>query len=158
MKYNIVVDTREQHPIDCSEFASCAGVIDKKLDYGDYAIEGLESLIFIDRKASVAELAGNITKARFKKLIDKAADFKYKYLLLEFSAEEVLNYPYGSGLPKSVMKKIRVRGPYVMSSLLEYASHHNIQILFCTNRLCAKKILSSLLDKIYAEESSCTTE
>jgi ERCC4-type nuclease len=157
-KYNIVVDTREKNPIDCKDFESCASVVSKKLDHGDYAIEGLEKLIFIDRKASVSELAGNITTKRFAKLIDAASQFKYKYLLLEFSASDVFDFPYGAGLPKSVVRKIRVRGPFIMSALLEYAHNHNIQILFCSNKLHAKKMLASLLDKIYKSEILCTTE
>lgn len=53
------MDSREQYPY------AFGGAEVRKLDYGDYTLAGKENEIFIERKASVAELAGNLTTKRF---------------------------------------------------------------------------------------------
>lgn len=62
---------------------------DVKLSEGDYAIEGHENLVLIERKGSIRELRDNLfagdaprAKKAFKRLADAC---KYPYLLLDFS-------------------------------------------------------------------------
>ena len=43
----------------------------KKLNTGDYSIEGMESIFTIERKMSVSEIANNITENRFKDVLDR---------------------------------------------------------------------------------------
>lgn len=67
MSIRIVADTREQKPLE--PFVLEKGervylpVVRAKLDEGDYAIEGHEQTIFIERK-SVEDLYGTITQGR----------------------------------------------------------------------------------------------
>jgi len=40
--FTVIKDTREQDGYFFSEFNTCAGMIDQKLDTGDYSILGME--------------------------------------------------------------------------------------------------------------------
>ena len=47
----LLVDTREQNPLDCSRFARWFSGIEKKaLALGDYSIAGLEEVCVVERK------------------------------------------------------------------------------------------------------------
>ena len=60
--FTIIVDTREQTPWEFG-FHNTAK---RKLDTGDYSMEGYESLFTIERKRSVSEIANNLSENRFK--------------------------------------------------------------------------------------------
>ena len=90
--FTVIRDTREQEGYYFSEFNTCAGMIDQKLDTGDYSIQGMEDKICIERKGCVEELAQNLgsKKHAFINEINRMEDFPHKYIVLEFSLEEVL--------------------------------------------------------------------
>lgn len=91
----LIRDTREKigHGWDWGEDEIFRGTTLEKLSVGDYSIQGLEHLIFIDRKESVFEIMKNITEKRFHNLIHKAAKYKYKYIIFEFPESELVNFP-----------------------------------------------------------------
>ena len=78
--FTIIVDTREQQPWIFDNYAKAH----KKLDTGDYSVEGLEHLLTIERKKSSSEFATNIVESRFKDVVMRLSQFKYSFLLLEF--------------------------------------------------------------------------
>ena len=86
-KFVVIRDTREHKNkgwyFKESEF--CQGMVEKKLDTGDYSIEGLEDVLCIERKASVSEIAANLVDKRFDRELDRMESFKYRFLILEFS-------------------------------------------------------------------------
>lgn len=147
-KYTIICDTREKTPWSFKETETCTGSIIKKVDYGDYSIAGLEDLIFIERKATPSEIAGNITEARFKKLLKTASSFKYKFIICEFSLPNLLSFPYSSSLPKRIVKTIRIKGPFILSQLQNYSIEYGMNVVFCDNALNAQKYVESLFKKI----------
>ena len=59
--YKVIKDTREQDGYTFESFTgrytSCKGMVVKKLDTGDYSLEGLEDKLCIERKGRVSELA-----------------------------------------------------------------------------------------------------
>ena len=59
-KYTVIRDTREQEGYYFSEYGLCEGMIDQKLDTGDYSIQGMEDKVCIERKGCVEELAINL--------------------------------------------------------------------------------------------------
>ena len=102
-KYVVVRDTREKEGQGWS-FASsknCDGMVDRKLDTGDYTIQGFEETLTIDRKGSVAEFAGNLYQDRFLRELDRMASYKVAIVLLEFSMDDVMAWPASSGLPEA---------------------------------------------------------
>ena len=66
----------------------------RKLDTGDYSIEGLEAFISIDRKKSVNEVIANISnrtdRIRFRKELDRAKDLEYFYIMCEFGISDIM--------------------------------------------------------------------
>lgn len=146
--FTVVRDTREQKPWTFRKTEYCTGTIDQKLDHGDYAIEGLEHKIFIERKASEVEIAGNVIEKRFPKLLLAAEKYEYRFIICEFSLDRVLNYPFGSDLPASVKKRIKVRGPYLLSNIQNWQINHGIHVVFCDNKSYAQKFTLSLMKKI----------
>ena len=90
--YTVIRDTREQEGYHFGEFGACAGMIDQKLDTGDYSIIGLEDKICIERKGCVEELAQNLgsKKSTFLREIDRMDAFPHKYMILEFSLDDLL--------------------------------------------------------------------
>ena len=91
--FTVIKDTREQDGYYFSKFNTCAGMIEHKLDTGDYSIQGLEDKVCIERKGCVEELAINLgsKKHAFMNEINRMESFIHKYLILEFSLEELLN-------------------------------------------------------------------
>ena len=51
--FTVIKDTREQEGYYFSKYNTCAGMVDRKLDTGDYSIEGMEHLICVERKGCV---------------------------------------------------------------------------------------------------------
>lgn len=143
--FTIIVDTREQQPWTFEHYATAH----RKLDTGDYSIEGLEDLLCIERKKSASEFANNIVESRFKDLIFRMSNIKYSFLLLEFDLEDLLVYPIGSTVPKKMWDKIKVGPPFLIKNILELQINHNIIVYFCGDSSNAEKMAEYILKKIY---------
>lgn len=91
--YTIIRDTREQTgwtwaaDVDKSYYIPILGTVTSCLDAGDYSVQGKEGLIRIERKASFAELYGNLVdkdnKERFYREMEKLKDIPYKCIVIE---------------------------------------------------------------------------
>jgi hypothetical protein len=143
--FTIIIDTREQQPWTFDEHVTA----NKKLDAGDYSIEGLQEIFAIERKKSINEVANNIVEPRFKDAIARLAQCKYSFLLLEFGMTEVLNYPVGSNLPKRLWDKIKITPAFLMKNILDWQLKHNIKVIFCNNSSNAEKTAEYIIKKIH---------
>lgn len=146
--FTIIIDTREQQPWTFNNHT----VANRKLDTGDYSIEGLEDLLAIERKKSVSEFANNITESRFIDVVDRLSNIKYAFLLLEFDLEDVLIYPVGSTVPKKMWDKIKISPAFIIKHLLELQLNHNIKVIFCGDSHNAEKIAEFILKKVHYVE------
>jgi hypothetical protein len=144
-EFTIIVDTREQQPWEFEHHA----VAHKKLDTGDYSIEGLEDILCIERKKSSSEFANNIVESRFKDVIERMSQMKYSFLLLEFYLEDLLIYPIGSTVPKRMWDKIKISPAFLIKNILELQLNHNIIVYFCGTATNAKKMAEHILKKIF---------
>jgi len=131
----IVVDTREQKPLFKGK-----DTITKKLDVGDYSIEGFETKIGIERK-SCSDLFGTLGggHARFKKELARATLLDYFAIVIEGSNTTVENKDF-DGSHHSRMKG------YVINKIL-FTLHikYGIPVFYCINRVEAKRVVKSLL-------------
>ena len=146
---NILIDTKEKIPYTFSSFATSAEFIHTNVHTGDYTIKGLEDIICIERKKNVAELAGNVTQPRFIKELKRMSEIKHSFLLLEFSYFDIDIYPEGSDLPKKVRRKLKIKGPYIMSFLANIPFQYGVHIYMCGNRDYAEHTTYKLLEKAY---------
>ena len=148
--FTVIIDTREQQPWEFSNYA----VANRKLDTGDYSIEGLEHLLCVERKKSVSEFANNIVESRFKDVVMRMSQLKYSFLLLEFDLQDILIYPVGSTVPKRMWNKIKISPAFLLKSILESQLNHNIIVYFCGNSHDAEKLAEYIFKKIYYIEKN----
>jgi hypothetical protein len=91
----VLVDTREQYPFDFSRFPNwIADEKRKALKAGDYSIEGMETLLVLERK-SLSDLITTVIqqRTRFFKICEKMTKYRWRAVLIEASYEDVKS-PY----------------------------------------------------------------
>ena len=159
MKHVILRDTREKQGWDFEPLEKCEAQIDIGLKTGDYTLEGLETSLCIERKASTGELAMNLGKKRktFEAEIERMSHFRWAYIICEFSIDDLMMFPKKSGIPKSKWRFVRMNGKFMWRKLSEYEEDHGIQVVFCDNRETAKDRVIRIFDdvtEILAREES----
>jgi ERCC4-type nuclease len=143
--FTIIIDTREQQPWSFEHYTTA----NRKLDTGDYSIEGLEDVVCIERKKSISEVANNLTESRFIDVVDRMSKYKYPFLLLEFDLAQVFSYPIGSTLPRRLWDKVKISPAFIMKHILELQINHNIKVLFCGSSSDAEKMAEYILKKVH---------
>lgn len=141
----VVIDTREQMPWEFGFHTTSK----RKLDTGDYSIEGLEDVLAIERKRSVSEIANNLSESRLKDVLERLSKIKHSFILLEFSLDDVYQFPVGSDIPKRLWDKLKISGNYIMKYLVEAQLNHNIHILYCGCAETAERVAVGIMKRIY---------
>lgn len=149
----IIVDTREKHFWDFSSIEGVEVVV-QKLDTGDYSLDWLEYDFCIERKKSVSEIASNLTDKRFWAEMERMREFRYKFLLCEFSMDDILIYPKNSGIPKSKLYKIKIRAPYILSRLAQIQVDYGVHVIFAGDASNAQTLALNIMKKVYEQEES----
>jgi len=149
--YKIIQDTREQQPFKFAVGKECEDVIVRKLDVADYSLEGYEDILLIERKLSVSEISGNLIGKdyeRFERELTKLNEVPHAYLLLEFTANDVLQYPWGEkSLPLNVKRRIKITGKFILKRLVQIQMKFpNIRIVFAGTR--AKEYALAIFSEI----------
>jgi DNA excision repair protein ERCC-4 len=132
----VVIDSREQHPY---EFEKC---VTKKLNTGDYSIQGAESEICIERKTK-SDAYGTIGRgrARFIKELERMMELRYSAIIIESSFSSFLKPPRFSQLhPNSAIQ-----------SLITWSVRYNVHVFFCDNRIMGNYLTLSILEKFEKE-------
>lgn len=148
--FTVIKDTREQDGYFFNAFNTCAGMIEHKLDTGDYTIQGLEDKICVERKGCVEELAVNLgqKKYAFMDEIKRMEPFAHKFLILEFSLEDLIKFPDETRIPVKNKASLKITGKYMLKCLMEFQLYNNIHIIFCGNKRTAFLTVSSLFKRI----------
>jgi len=149
-KFTVIKDTREQDGYFFKEYNACAGMIEHKLDTGDYTIQGLEDKICIERKGCVEELAINLGQKKYTFLeeIERMAPFDHKFLILEFSLEDLIKFPEETRIPIKNKASVKITGKYMLKCLFEFQLYNNVHVLFCGNKYNAFLAVSSILKRV----------
>lgn len=132
---NIIIDTREQQCWDFSDqfsqdkYYSCSSERGT-LKTGDYTLKGLEDILVIERKASSAEIAQNITEDRFEREFKRLAEYKHKFVICEFDMRDIMNYPIGSGIPQRAWSSIKIKGKYILKKITELQLTYGVPFIF----------------------------
>lgn len=150
-KFRVTRDTREKdgHGWWFEENAYCGGTSRAKVEVGDYAVEGMEHLLCIERKESVSELAGNCGEKRFLKELDRMSSFPYSFLILEFNWIDIERYPEGSSVPKDKWPSIRIKGKYIMRVLSSARLQNDIHVIACGDKKRAQETAFYIMRKVY---------
>ncbi len=151
--YVVVRDTREKADQGWTWKKSkyCAGTVTRKLDTGDYTLEGMENYLTIERKGSISEWAKNVTEVRFERELERLDGIQHSWILLEFNMTDVLNYPVGSGIPKFKWRSLKFRGPFILKKMTEMMCAHRVHIVLCGGS--GKEVASNIFKRTieYAE-------
>jgi ERCC4-type nuclease len=149
----IIQDTREQIPWDFTFFGADQKV--KKLDTGDYSLEGLEDKFCIERKMSTGEIAINLGSKNktFVKELDRMMEFEYKFLICEFSIKTLLSFPVFSGIPKDKLKFVRMNANYLVSLLGKYEDKYGLEVIYCNDKNEATNIAYDIMKEVYAKSN-----
>lgn len=153
----IIQDTREKEPWNFIHYDTCKGQEIKKLDCGDYTLHDIPDLIIIERKKSTSEITINlgIKYKQFVSEFEKMQRYRFRYVICEFTMEELLKFPLGSGIPKSKWKSLKMTGRFLMHRVNELSDDYGVEFIFCGNREAAReKTMELLLEAkdIYEEE------
>jgi len=140
----IIIDTREKMPWSFAGIESTC----TKLDTGDYAIEGLEDKLCIERKRNVSEVAENVTADRFENELKRMSEYPHAFLVLEFSVDDIMRYPAGSSVPKRLWSRLKIKGNYIMSKLISYSLRYDVHIIYAGDVDNARDISLSIMNKI----------
>lgn len=155
-KITIIRDTQEKKNIwRFNKADTCNGTVPESLSTGDYTIKGMEDIFSIERKASTGELAGNITTKQFENELKRGDKLKHFWVVCEFSFQDVVNFPYNSGIPNKIWPKLRVTSNYIIKRIVEMEVEHKVKFIFAGNsenaKLAAKAIFKNMADKYPGE-------
>jgi len=148
--FTVIKDTREQDGYFFSAFNTCAGMVESKLDTGDYTIQGLEDKICVERKGCVEELAVNLGSKKYAFLneIERMKPFPHKFIVLEFSLEDLIKFPEETRIPIKNKASLKITGKYMLKCLMEFQLYDGVHIWFCGNKHNAFLAISSLFKRI----------
>lgn len=149
----IICDTREKTPWQFTS-SQIKSVEVKKLDTGDYTLENFEDLLCIERKKSVSEISSNIIEKRFENELVRMSEFPHKFMILEFSFEDVLNFPRGSGIPPKKWRYVKIKPQFIVKKLAEYIIKYNISIIYAGSVDNAIYIATSIMKEVHKKYGS----
>lgn len=134
-KFTIIIDSREQEGYSFS----CPS-IKKKLDAGDYSIEGLEDRVAVERK-SLDDFVHTIIhgRKRFYKELNILQNYEYACVVVEGNLRDLLTGHYQSGAhPNSLL-----------ASAVAIYINFKIPVFFCGDRQSACRFTEEYLKRIY---------
>lgn len=131
-----LVDTREQTPY------RFPGAIFRKLDTGDYSLDGFESQIAVERKGGLSDLWGVVGRgrARFERELERLALIRYRAIVLETDIAGLL-----AGLPQSPPAGRRVQPAHVIGSIVSWALRYQIPIFLAGSRPAGAALTLAIL-------------
>jgi ERCC4-type nuclease len=139
----VLIDTREQLPFTFEGFGNwIASARRATLPTGDYSVEGMETLLTLERK-SLFDLVGTLmhNRDRFFAECERMTEFKWKAILVEASYEDIKS-PY----TQSEFVKAHPNG--VIGSLDAVEAKFGIPVIFTSqNRALAEEKAASWLSK-----------
>lgn len=145
--YTVIRDTREKanHGWFFTPSGYCAGTTEATLETGDYSIHKYQSHLCIERKGSVVEFAQNLIQPRFEKELERMRDYPWRFVLLEFSMEELMVFPEGTHIPKERRGMLRLTGSFLLKRTLEMQQQYQTPFMFCGTK--GREVCSSIFKR-----------
>ena len=144
-----IFDTRERKNEHINAYFDNHGIEyeAKKLNVGDYQLDG-KPQISVDRKRSLGELSHNLMNpkdhSRFWKEVRRAREQKIKLFVLVEHGGQIKSI---EDVAKWTDKYSGVSGRTLMEAIYRLHIGWNVEILFCSKRSAAKKIIEILEGK-----------
>lgn len=144
----ILIDTREQQYVGIALSFERLGYAwqRRKLDVGDYALDGNSSIV-VERKGSLAELAATLSQAhaRFVRELRRAlqSGIKVHLLIVDSEVQSLAELAQWTN-PRLAVSPRAVTGQRMAQRLGDLAERFNISITFCQPSQAGKKIIQLL--------------
>jgi glucosamine 6-phosphate synthetase-like amidotransferase/phosphosugar isomerase protein len=74
--------------------------------------------------------------------------FPHKFIVLEFSLEDLIKFPEETRIPVKNKASLKITGKYMLKCLVEFQLYNNVQILFCGDKYNAFLAVSSIFKRI----------
>lgn len=150
VSYEVIRDTREQRGWVFEPSDRCLGTVVETLKTGDYTLRGFEDAFCLERKRNVAELSTNLTHtdnwSAFKRELERLEAFRFPFLICEFSLEDLMRFPEGSGIPQARWASLRVKPAFLLKRIHEIHFRFKPQIIFAGGH--GKEVASSLFKRM----------
>jgi ERCC4-type nuclease len=127
-KLDIIVDTREQTPF---KFIG-HNIVNKKLEFGDYALDGKENLFAIERKSLmdfISSFFANIE--RVEKEFARAHEVGAHLIVV---CEETIETAMSFHMMPRISKYTKIRPEMVFNNVRALCQKYNCQFVFCDGR------------------------
>mgnify|MGYP001588256082 FL=1 len=153
-KFTIIIDTRETLPFKFKEIP----VITKKLDTGDYSVNGFEACIAIERKSGL-DFLGSIThdRERFKSCLSRLQDLERAYIIIEEPLDSLLEgieikrgHKSKAGIRPKVKSVVGMHPNSLFGTVVSIMTRYRIPIIFANNRKEAERFTLEILKKYYS--------
>lgn len=144
--FKVIIDTREKIPWSFNS----AQVIDtevRKLDTGDYTVEGLEKILCIERKRNLGEFAANMIDPRFTRELERMSEFEMKYLIIEASYQDVKTFPVGSNIPQSRWDKVRVKSFFMLKYISQVQTIYGVHVILAGDTEMSKHVATNIMKR-----------
>jgi hypothetical protein len=151
IEYTVIQDSREQSPFFFPKSDCCKGTIIKSLKSGDYSLENYEDIFVIERKGSITEWSANIFQDRFKRELERLESFKYPFIILEFTMDDIMKFPESSTIPKYKWKYLKVNANNILKATLDFQLKFKTKIIFAG--CYGARVASSLFKRVIESES-----
>lgn len=155
-KYEVIRDKQEKANYwSFEENDYCSGTVDESLKTGDYTIRGMEEIFTIERKWSTGEFSGNVSESRFERELDRMDLLPHSFLVFEFTLDDILAFPSGSGIPSKKWSRLRASPGYIMKRLIEIESNHKCKVIFAgDNGEWIAKLIFKRMNELYGAQSN----
>lgn len=152
-KFTVLRDNKEKVGYWTFSFAESVEAIEVgHIKTGDYSIKGLTDKVCLERKKTTGEIAINLGQKwkAFEAECERMSTIKWRYVICEFTIENLLEFPLNSGVPQHLWKYTRMRGKFMFSRINLLAEKYGIEFLFVENKENAEKKAIELLEHAFA--------
>lgn len=80
--------------------------------------------------------------------ISRMESFPFKFLVLEFSLDDLLKFPDETRIPIKNKASVKITGRYMLKCLVEFELYNNVHVLFCGDKRTAFLAVSSIFKRI----------
>ena len=145
--FRIVIDTREK-----AEYTFRCATVRKKLDAGDYSVEGLEREVAVERK-SLADFVHTVIHAlpRFVAELEKLARMPAACIVVEANLDHVLR-----GRAAETLRSVAPAA--VLGAALRITLRYRVPVFWCGSRQAACVFTEGFLRTFVRNRSACGQE
>lgn len=146
--YHVIRDSREQENNGWvfSPSKNCEGMTTQKLKTGDYTIKGYEKDIIVERKGALTEWAHNVNEKRFERELERLEEFRWPFIILEFTLQDLMKWPLGCGIPSNKLKDVKTTNYFILKRTNEIMLKYKTRIIYAGFQ--GKEVAASLFKRV----------